>query len=166
MINSIIQNIEVVFSKKIETSSFASKRYSKKPRPLLTIYRNKSKSNTYTIDIATFIKQDLDDVKEPKSGFETLIENKILLTFNKDNPLVDVKPNNPIRDKFISIPNCIKFTVEYYSKASDFDFYYFQIDLTLEEKTFNKLEGVVIYNQNDDPETSRGTVTTVRDDDN
>ncbi len=92
-----------VLSKKIETANFKPENYSK--RLLLTVYRHKNKANTYTIYIATFIKQDLDsikkdleNIKQPNSAYKMLIEDKISLIYNKNNPLVNIKPNKPHKE--------------------------------------------------------------------
>ena len=163
--NDITPEITVNFSKKIETTTFDAMSLSK--NPMDTIYRHKEKANTFTVNVFMFIPQNLIPIsnsnKNPTKTYVSLIDDVIYLTYTT-NLFTDFKLNGTLPKGDTDLTNCLDFTIEFDSRdIKHCDAYYFQFDLTLEEKYYNEVLGIIMNTKNDDPITRRGTVTTVRD---
>lgn len=154
-------SIALKFCKKVNDepihSIFAS------PEPLVTIYDNQN-VNAYTVNIAVHVPENLEPLNDAN------LAGGLFLTENKDLYL----SYNGVRNVDTSVFKfedgillCRDFAVEYDSKeqlVENYDLYYIQFDYKLLPLHFQSVEAIIVKLVNEDPETDRGTVTTVRKD--
>lgn len=137
--------------------------------PLTTIYKNSEvdDSSSYTVNIVAYIPHKIKNMEEKhlQSGFFLNSEKTIFLNYNG---VLDV--NTPIeKDNNNKALICRNFNIEFeYDKknAKHFDAYQIKFDYKLTNTKQQSVEAVIVKLINEDPKTSRGTVVTVRNDDN
>ncbi len=154
-------SIELQFCKKITEQPITSEYISKEP--LVNIYAS-GKQEEYTVNILSQIPQKLNEINEEnaKSGLFLNDTNTLLLNYSGVNTIgTSVSKEN-------GMLLCRDFNIDYNcpeKKYSAYDLYHIQFNYSLQPKYAQSVEAIIVHDKNLDPETDRGTVTTVRKDD-
>ena len=155
-------SIAIKFCHKINNEPIKSVYTSEEP--LVTIYDNQN-SNTYTVNLAVHIPEDLEPMDElDLSGGLFLDENKELFLSYNGVRNVDT---SVYKSQDAGTLLCRDFAVEYDSKeqiVENYNLYFVQFDYKLLPINFQSVEAIIVKLVDEDPETDRGTVTTVRKD--
>jgi hypothetical protein len=143
--------------------------------PATTIYKTENEQ-VYRVNIMAHLPNNLSPLERhsetcnyiesgkrqvPTAGIILDNNDEIFLNYNGvSNVLTSV-------DKEVIL--CRDFRIEFDCNdpiIEKFDLYSIQFEYKLLPKSFQSVEAVVVHLVNDDPETSRGTVVTLRDEDN
>lgn len=130
-------------------------------QPLTNIYTNES-DDGYIVNILAHMPTDLIELKADtiSSGFYIDSNQKIYFNYNG---ITRIRTSIENHNKGIIL--CRDFNIEYDSISntpSVFDLYYFQIEYKILSQDTQSVEAIIVQDKNLDPETTRGTVTTVR----
>jgi len=132
--------------------------------PLATIYKSQKK-DTYTVNIVAHIPVSTKNLTETNLGSGLFLDkNKTLfLNYNGVNNI----DTSIFKSDQTGILLCRDFGIEYNSQDTiieDYNLYHIQFDYNLFSESFQLVEAIIVRLINEDPETDRGTVTTVRKD--
>ncbi|WP_346882194.1 hypothetical protein [uncultured Algibacter sp.] len=134
--------------------------------PLTTIYKSQQEG-AYTVNIVAYVPTSLKNLKDINLGSGIFLneEKTLFLNYNGvSNVNTSVQKTN---DSGVLL--CREFNVEYDCDdqvLENYNLYHIQFDYKLLPKKFQSVEAIIVKLINEDPVTDRGTVTTVRDDDN
>ncbi len=133
--------------------------------PIVNIYKG-ADPHPYIVNIMSYIPPNLNDIpeKDLNSGLFLSEDNTIFLSYTGVNMI-----NTPITTtENLGKILCRVFNILYDCEdqtPSTYDLYHIQFEYSLLAKNFQSVEGIIVHDINLDPETDRGTVTTVRIDD-
>jgi hypothetical protein len=133
--------------------------------PLATIYKGQQEG-TYTVNIITHIPTLLKYLSGMNLGSGIFL-NKEKDLFLNYNGVTNISTSIHNNDSGIIL--CRDFNIEYDCKdqvIENYDMYHVQFNYKLLSEKIQSVEAIIVKLINEDPETSRGTVTTVRDDQN
>ncbi|GAA3625675.1 hypothetical protein [Flavivirga jejuensis] len=124
--------------------------------PLIKV-ENTLEENKYIVTVGSYIPYSLDVVTMPSSSLE-IIENYIYIKYNGNTNVNTLIPTTNPNGKVI----CRDFNIVYESKpdSTKFCFYLITFEYTFVFQNALQVEAVIIRDENLDPETSRGTVST------
>ena len=153
------------FCKKINESPLDSWEISR--IPLANVYNSRN-SDTYTVNIIAHIPVDFKSIEGYKQPYLDLMpkeDNKLFFSYNGVS-VVKTSINKKNQENTIL---CRNFSIDYdSSKAQSFKYnlYHIKLQYSILKRDGQIVEAISVHDKNFDPETSRGTVTTVRDDKN
>ncbi|GAA3630653.1 hypothetical protein [Flavivirga jejuensis] len=157
-------SITLNFSNKLNDTPIKSVYTSSEP--LVSIYKTQTEG-AYTVNIIARVPLSVISLQNSctplSSGLFLNNEKTLFLNYNGvSNISTSVnKPNE--------ILLCRTFSVVYDSETKvneDYDLYHIQFNYSFLSKNFQSAEAIIVKLNNTDPETDRGTVTTVRSDEN
>ena len=161
MTNTVIAGLsfQLNFFNKINQEPF--KITSVSQQPLTNIYTNKN-DDGYIVNVLAHMPTDLTELKADSlySGFYLDKHQKIYFNYNGI-----IKIHTSVENQNKGIILCRDFNIEYDSISNVpevFDMYYFQIEYKILSQDTQSVEAIIVQDKNLDPETDRGTVTTVR----
>lgn len=126
---------------------------------LANIYPNPKGERHYIVNIISFLPLNLDVLKNPSSGIFLNTEKTIFFNYNG---VTDVKTDIDTENGLVISRD---FNIVYDStetNPSEFDMYHIQLDYKIVSSSTQLVEAIVVHDKNLDPETDRGTVTTVK----
>ena len=154
---------EIKFCKKVNEKPLQNWEISR--IPLANIY-NSSKSDTYTVNIFAYIPTDFTVTKEPNQSLIDLMpeeENKLFFSYNG---VCAVKTSmSSIEESKLTL--CRNFSIEYDASGAEpieYNLYHIQLYYRIVVNHAQRVAAIIVHDKNFDPVTSRGTVTTVRTD--
>lgn len=154
-------SIEVQFCKKITKQPVASEYISKEP--LVNIYAS-NKKGEYTVNILSHVPQKLNQIaqEKAKSGLFLNDDKTLLLNYSGVNTIATSV------SKEDGMLLCRDFNFDYDcpdSAYENYDLYHTQFVYSLQTKNAQSVEAIIVHDVNLDPDEDRGTVSTVRTDD-
>jgi hypothetical protein len=135
--------------------------------PLANIYSSRDR-DTYTVNILSHIPVDFNTIKEHNQLHIDLLpkeKNKLFFSYNG----VSVVKTSIYKLNEGDAILCRNFSIDYDSSKEEpikYDLYHIKLHYRIVKNDGQSVEAIIVHDKNFDPETSRGTVTTVRDDDN
>ncbi|WP_298547851.1 hypothetical protein [uncultured Aquimarina sp.] len=133
--------------------------------PLANIY-NSEDSGTYAVNIIIHIPVNFKTIQNPnQSSFELIskdLKNKIYFSYNGVSTIET--EISTVTDSDIIL--CRNFGIDYETynelEPMTYDLFHIKIHYSIKENYGQSVEAIIVHDNNLDPETSRGTVTTVR----
>lgn len=166
MNNAIIAgvNITINFCKKVNGEPIDNLYRSKEPS--VSIYKSENEG-AFTVNIMAFLPTKLKELPEETLNSGLILEDthKKPSLFLSYNGVVEVGTSV---DKGGDLLLCREFNVEYDSTekmVEQYHLYHIQFEYKLASVKFQSVEAIIVKLVNEDPETDRGTVSTVRDSD-
>ncbi|OSY88667.1 hypothetical protein WH52_03035 [Tenacibaculum holothuriorum] len=149
--------ITVNFCNKINATAIPESEISK-GAPLANIYKTSPTADTYTVNIVSYVPTTLNIDNPPNPDEVISLDNNAGYLYLAYKGLQDV--NTPINQGKV---NCRTFWFEFDANdgATQFDLYQTQFVYSVGSEAGNA-EAILVQERNDDPDTDRGTVTTVR----
>lgn len=135
--------------------------------PLANVYNSRN-SATYTINIFAHIPADFRTKEVNNQPYLDLLpkeDNKLFFSYNGVS-VVKTSINKQNQDNAIL---CRNFSIDYDSSKAQpvkYNLYHVKLQYRILTNDGQSVEAIIVHDKNFDPETSRGTVTTVRDDKN
>ncbi|GAA4271037.1 hypothetical protein U6A24_03985 [Aquimarina gracilis] len=144
-------------------SNFISK------QPIANIYKSSISSDLkkYIVNIVAHLPENLQSLADLNLSSGLFLNEDKTIFFNysgvsKVTTAVDKSDNGVLL--------CREFNIEYdcedeHEQIKNYNLYHIQFEYELLPKSFQSVEAIIVHDINEDPETDRGTVTTVRTDD-
>ncbi|UOB18327.1 hypothetical protein [Abyssalbus ytuae] len=136
--------------------------------PMVSIHRIEKSLNTYRVNITTYLPSNITPltdswVKELNLNSGLFLDEKKIYLSYKGVRKIDTLITKAQSEQSIF---CRRFDVEYYTteKVDDHSLYHIQFNYKLPPNS-QLADAIIVINTNEDPETDRGTVTSVRTDD-
>ena len=130
--------------------------------PIVNIYKGNNKKSLI-VNVVSYIPVDLKPLTETplNSGLFLNDDHSLFLNYSGvSNILTEVDNGNMLCRVFN-----IVYDNESWTTNDKYDAYHIQFEYKLLSNNFQSVEGIVVHDINIDPETDRGTVSTVRVDD-
>ncbi len=148
-------HFELKFCNKVNTEPINGMEISQ--MPLASITQAQS-LDTYEVNIMQYVPTNLEDIPVHNQSSFYLVADKLLFTYNG----VSIEETSIGEAKI----TCRNFTIDYDNRddnPKEFNLYHTKLHYNITQSLGQSVEAIIVFGQNLDPETSRGTVTTVRD---
>lgn len=156
-------SITLNFCKKINETPIPSDFRSK--QPIVNIYKNTTDQDIYVVNIVSYLPESLKALTDMdlNSGLILNKDATLFLSYTGVN-IIKTSINKPDNGALL----CREFNILYDFEdtySENYNLYHIQFDYKLLSTNFQSVEAIIVHDINEDPETDRGTVTTVRTDD-
>ena len=155
---------ELKFCKKINEKSLEDWEISR--IPLANIYSSRDR-DTYTVNVFAHIPTDFNTIEKHNQPLIDLLpkeKNKLFFSYNG----VSVVKTSIYKLNEGDAILCRNFSIDYDSSKDEpikYNLYHIKLHYRIVKNDGQSVEAIIVHAKNFDPETSRGTVTTVRDHD-